>query len=145
MGLRETDANERRAEFYALLLSAVGGMAFFVAANDLISLFLGLEWFSISLYVMCALTVGRLSALESGLKYLIVGNFSSAVLLFGSALTFGATGETRFEAIGAAAAEADRTMLVAGLALLLVGLAFKVSAAPFHQWTPDVYEAPQRP
>jgi NADH-quinone oxidoreductase subunit N len=145
MGLRESDANERRAEFYALLLSAVGGMAFFVAANDLISLFLGLEWFSISLYVMCALTVGRLSALESGLKYLIVGSFSSAVLLFGSALTFGATGETRFEAIGAAAGQADRTMLVAGLALLLVGLAFKVSAAPFHQWTPDVYEGAATP
>jgi NADH-quinone oxidoreductase subunit N len=145
LGFRESDSTERRAEFYALLLSAVGGMAFFVAANDLITLFLGLEWFSISLYIMCALTVGRLSALESGLKYLIVGGFSSAVLLFGSALVFGATGEVGFVEIGEAAASADRTMLVAGLALLLVGLAFKVSAAPFHQWTPDVYEGAATP
>jgi NADH-quinone oxidoreductase subunit N len=145
LGFRESDSTERRAEFYALLLSAVGGMAFFVAANDLITLFLGLEWFSISLYIMCALTVGRLSALESGLKYLIVGGFSSAVLLFGCALVFGATGEVGFAAIGESAATADRTMLVAGLALLLVGLAFKVSAAPFHQWTPDVYEGAATP
>jgi NADH-quinone oxidoreductase subunit N len=145
LGFRESDSTERRAEFYALLLSAVAGMAFFVAANDLITLFLGLEWFSISLYIMCALTVGRLAALESGLKYLIVGGFSSAVLLFGSALVFGATGEIGFAALGEAAAAADRTMLVAGLALLLVGLAFKASAAPFHQWTPDVYEGAATP
>jgi NADH-quinone oxidoreductase subunit N len=145
LGLRETDSVERRAEFYALLLSAVAGMAFFVAANDLISLFLGLEWFSISLYILCALTVGRAEALESGLKYLIVGGFSSAVLLFGSALVFGATGEIGFSAIGAAAGDADRTLLVAGLALMLVGLGFKVSAAPFHQWTPDVYEGAPTP
>jgi NADH-quinone oxidoreductase subunit N len=145
LGLRESDSEERRAEYYALVLSAVGGMAFFVAANDLVSLFLGLEWFSISLYILCSLTVGRLSALESGLKYLVVGGFSSAVLLFGAALVFGATGEVGFAAIGEAAGSADRELLVAGLALLLVGLAFKASAAPFHQWTPDVYEGAPTP
>jgi NADH-quinone oxidoreductase subunit N len=140
LGFREPDSDERRAEYYVLLLSTVGGMAFFVAANDLISLFLGLEWFSISLYILCAITIDRTTALEAGLKYLVIGSFSSAILLFGSALAFGATGELGFSAIGDAAGTADRDLLVAGLAMLLVGLAFKVSAAPFHQWTPDVYE-----
>jgi NADH-quinone oxidoreductase subunit N len=144
-GYRERDSAERRAEYYVLLLSAAGGMAFFVAANDLVSLFLGLEWFSISLYILCALTLSRTQALEAGLKYLIIGGFSSAILLFGCALVFGSTGEVGFEAIGAAAGDADRLLLVAGLALLLVGLAFKASAAPFHQWTPDVYEGAATP
>jgi NADH-quinone oxidoreductase subunit N len=139
-GFREKDSQDRRAEYYALVLSAVGGMALFVSANDLITLFLGLEWFSISLYILCALTLDRVAALESGLKYLIIGSFSSAILLFGSALVFGATGEVGFAAIAEQTPDADRGLLVAGLALMLVGLAFKVSAAPFHQWTPDVYE-----
>ncbi len=145
VGYRERDDDERRAEYYALLLSAAGGMALFVAANDLISLFLGLEWFSISLYVLCAITIDRTSALEAGLKYLIVGGFSSALLLFGSALAYGATGAVSFAGIADAGGGADRLLLVAGLALLLVGLAFKLSAAPFHQWTPDVYEGAPTP
>ena len=145
LGLREHNSDERRAEYYALVLSAGAGMGFFVAANDLVSLFLGLEWFSISLYILCAITLSRAGALESGLKYLIIGGFSSAILLFGSALVFGATGETGFAEIGEAAGSADRLLLVAGLALLLVGLGFKVSAAPFHQWTPDVYEGAPTP
>jgi NADH-quinone oxidoreductase subunit N len=144
-GYRERDSAERRAEYYILLLSAAGGMAFFVAANDLISLFLGLEWFSISLYVLCALTLTRTEALEAGLKYLVIGGFSSAILLFGSALVFGATGQVKFEAIGQAGGDADQLLLVAGLALVLAGLAFKASAAPFHQWTPDVYEGAATP
>jgi NADH-quinone oxidoreductase subunit N len=144
-GYRERDSAERRAEYYVLLLSAAGGMAFFVAANDLVTMFLGLEWFSISLYILCALTLSRTSALESGLKYLIIGGFSSAILLFGSAFVFGATGELQFGAIGEAAGDADRLLLVTGLALVLVGLAFKASAVPFHQWTPDVYEGAATP
>jgi NADH-quinone oxidoreductase subunit N len=144
-GYRERDSAERRAEYYVLLLSAAGGMAFFVAANDLITLFLGLEWFSISLYILCALTLTRTEALEAGLKYLVIGGFSSAILLFGSALVFGATGEVKFAAIGQAAGDADRLLLVSGLAMVLVGLAFKMSAAPFHQWTPDVYEGAATP
>ncbi len=142
---RERDSVERRGDSYALVLSAVAGMAFFVAANDLIALFLGLEWFSISLYILCAITVERDSALESGLKYLIVGSFGSAILLFGSALVFGATGAVGFGSIAAAAGEADRFLLVTGLAMLLAGLGFKASAAPFHQWTPDVYEGAPSP
>jgi NADH-quinone oxidoreductase subunit N len=147
VSFREPDEDERRGDYYALVLSAVAGMAFLVAANDLIALFLGLEWFSISLYILCAVTTERTQSLEAGLKYLVIGSFGSAILLFGSALVFGATGEVNFAAIGASAqaGEAERLFLVAGLAMLLVGLGFKASAAPFHQWTPDVYEGAPTP
>jgi NADH-quinone oxidoreductase subunit N len=141
----EPHHRERVTEYYALLLTAVAGMAFFVAANNLMTLFLGLEWFSICLYVLTAIAAERLPALEAGLKYLIVGSFGSAILLFGSALVYGATGAIGFEEIAAAAGEADRLFLVGGLAMILVGLAFKASAAPFHMWTPDVYEGAPTP
>src|SRR5215212_6756394 len=81
------------AEFYALLAAAGGGMAFLVQANSLMTLFLALEWFSVALYILCAIELDVVGSLEAGLKYLIVGGFGSAVLLFGSALVFGATGE----------------------------------------------------
>ena len=145
VAFREENAEERRGELYALLLSAVAGMAFFVASNNLITLFVGLEWFSISLYILCAITIDRTNALEAGLKYLIAGSFGSAILLFGSALVYGATGEVGFGDIASAAPTSDQFLFVAGLAMLLVGLAFKVSAAPFHQWTPDVYEGAPTP
>ena len=103
------------------------------------TLFLGLEWFSIALYVLCALDANRSKSLEAGLKYLIIGSFGSAILLFGSALVYGATGQLGFHEIGASGKTHD-PLLVAGLALILTGLAFKASAAPFHMWTPDVYE-----
>jgi NADH-quinone oxidoreductase subunit N len=126
------------AEYYALVAAAGAGMLFFVQAGNLMTLFLGLEWFSLCLYVLCAMDTERETSLEAGLKYLIVGSFGSAVLLFGSALVYGATGEIGFEAI--AGADADRTLLLAGLAMLIAGLGFKASAAPFHMWTPDVYQ-----
>ncbi len=126
-------------EYYALLTAAGAGMVFFVGAENLMTLFLGLEWFSLCLYVLVAFDTDRATSLEAGLKYLIVGGFGSAVLLFGSALVFGATGELGFSQIAAAAAGND-AFLVAGLAMILAGLAFKVSAAPFHMWTPDVYQ-----
>jgi len=135
----------RIGEYYALLLTAVAGMAFFVSTNNLLTLFLGLEWFSISLYVLTAIAVERFFSLEAGLKYLVVGSFGSAILLFGSALVYGATGTLRFGAIAAGAREGDRLFLVAGLAMLIVGLGFKVSAAPFHMWTPDVYQGAPTP
>jgi len=141
----EPEGEDRIGEWYALLLSAAAGMAFFVAADNLITLFLGLEWFSISLYILCAISIERLPALEAGLKYLIVGSFSSAILLFGSAFVYGATGEIGFEEIARAAGEAERLFFVAGLAMILVGLAFKASAAPFHMWTPDVYQGAPTP
>jgi NADH-quinone oxidoreductase subunit N len=141
----ERDERTRVGEFYALLLSAAAGMAFFVSAGNLMTLFLGLEWFSISLYVLCAIGVAHLPSLEAGLKYLIVGSFGSAILLFGSAFVYGATGSLGFEEIAAGADEADRLFFVAGLALIIVGLAFKTSAAPFHMWTPDVYQGAPTP
>ena len=130
---------DNHGEYYALLAACGAGMAFFVGAGNLMTLFLGLEWFSLSLYILVALDTERAASLEAGLKYLIVGGFGSALLLFGSALVFGATGELGFAEIAAAGAGGD-AFLVAGLALILAGLAFKVSAAPFHMWTPDVYE-----
>ena len=139
------EARARAGEYYALVLTAVAGMAFFVAANNLMMLFLGLEWFSICLYILTAIGVERLSSLEAGLKYLVVGSFGSAVLLFGCALVYGASGAIRFDEIAAAAGDADPLLFVAGLAMILVGLGFKVSAAPFHMWTPDVYEGAPTP
>jgi NADH-quinone oxidoreductase subunit N len=119
-------------------------MLFFVQAGNLMTLFLGLEWFSIALYVLCALDTEREGSLEAGLKYLIVGSFGSGILLFGAALTYGATGELGFTAIQQAAA-ADDPLFVTGLAMILAGLAFKASAAPFHMWTPDVYQGAPTP
>ena len=131
-------------EYYALLAAAGGGMVFFVSAGNLMTLFLGLEWFSIALYILVALDTHRKESLEAGLKYLIVGSFGSAILLFGSALTYGATGELGFNAIREATG-ADDPLFVAGMAMILAGLAFKASAAPFHMWTPDVYQGAPTP
>jgi len=126
-------------EYYALLAAAGAGMFFFLTAGNLLTLFLGLEWFSLCLYVLCAMDVERETSLEAGLKYLIVGSFGSAVLLFGSALVYGATGELGFGSIASAEPTSD-AFLFAGLAMVIAGLAFKASAAPFHMWTPDVYQ-----
>ena len=135
--------SERRrdthGEYYALLTAAGAGMIFFVGAENLMTLFLGLEWFSLCLYILCALDTDRETSLEAGLKYVIVGGFGSAVLLFGSALVSGATSELGFSQIAGAGAS-DDAFFVAGLAMILAGLGFKVSAAPFHMWTPDVYQ-----
>jgi NADH-quinone oxidoreductase subunit N len=134
-------ARQRRdsGEYYSLLAAAGAGMVFFVGADNLMTLFLGLEWFSLCLYILVAIDTDRESSLEAGLKYIVVGSFGSAILLFGSALVYGATGELGFQAIAGADA-GDQAFLVAGLAMILAGLAFKVSAAPFHMWTPDVYQ-----
>jgi NADH-quinone oxidoreductase subunit N len=138
-----TSWGERRrlnhAEYYALLATAGAGMAFFVSADNLMTLFLGLEWFSLCLYVLVAFDNERATSLEAGLKYLVVGGFGSAVLLFGSALVYGATGQLSFQDI-ASTSPTSEAFLFAGLAMLLAGLAFKVSAAPVHMWTPDVYQ-----
>jgi NADH-quinone oxidoreductase subunit N len=139
---------EHVGEYYALLAAAGAGMVFLVQANNLMTLFLGLEWFSICLYILCAIEIDLVSSLEAGLKYLVIGSFGSAVLLFGSSLVYGATGELEF---GAIAQEIENQGLVndgvvlAGLAMILAGLGFKASAAPFHMWTPDVYEGAPTP
>jgi NADH-quinone oxidoreductase subunit N len=140
--------DEHVAEFYALLAAAGAGMIFLAAANNLLVLFLSLEWFSLCLYVLCAIDYELEGALEAGLKYLIVGGFGSAFLLFGSALVYGATGELQFDRIAGAISSqglVGDSLLLFGLALVLVGLGYKASAAPFHMWTPDVYEGAPTP
>jgi NADH-quinone oxidoreductase subunit N len=141
---RERSREEHIGEYYALLAAVGAGMIFFVAANNLMTLFLGLEWFSIGLYILCAVDRDRLGGLEAALKYLVVGGFGSAVLLFGSALVYGASGALGFADIAASGRQHD-TLLVFGLALIIPGLGFKASAAPFHMWTPDVYEGAPTP
>jgi len=141
---RERSRDEHVGEYYALLAAAGAGMAFFVAANNLMTLFLALEWFSICLYVLCAIDRDRLDGLEAALKYLVIGGFGSAVLLFGSALVYGSTGRIDFPGIAAAGRQHD-ALLLFGLAMIIAGLGFKASAAPFHMWTPDVYEGAPTP
>jgi NADH-quinone oxidoreductase subunit N len=139
-------------EYYALLLFSVLGMAVLVSAEDLVTLFIGFELLSIPLYVLCASEYRREGSLESGLKYLVIGSVGSATLAYGLALVYGATGATSFSAIasqissgGVAGGLLGDPLLLTGLALVLVGFAFKASVAPFHQWTPDVYEGAPTP
>lgn len=137
-----------RGEFYSLLITSVLGMALLVSVTDLVALFLAFELLSIPLYVLCASDLRRNGSLESGLKYLIIGSLASAVMLYGMALIYGATAATGFGSIGRMLAEtpaASDPVLLVGVGLLFVGLAFKASVAPFHQWTPDVYEGAPTP
>jgi NADH-quinone oxidoreductase subunit N len=134
-------------EYYSLLLASMTGMLVLVAASNLVTLFVGLELLSIPLYVLCATELRRATSLESGLKYLIVGSVGSATLLYGLALIYGATGATDFGAIAASIGRggASDPLLLTGIALSVTGLCFKASVAPFHQWTPDVYEGAPTP
>ena len=131
-------------EHFALLLTAALGAAIMVTANDLIVSFLGIETLSLSLYVLAASDRRRSASQEAGLKYFILGGFASAFLLYGIALVYGTTGQTSISGIGSTLAgevsvPRNDAMLLAGVALLLVGFGFKVSLVPFHSWTPDVY------
>ncbi len=135
-------------EYHALLLTSIAGMIVLVAAQNLVSVFLGLELLSIPLYVLCATEMRRASSLESGLKYLVVGSVGSATLLYGLAFLYGATGATDFADIAAALGDgglASDPLLLTGVALTIAGFGFKASVAPFHQWTPDVYEGAPTP
>ncbi|HTW41127.1 MAG TPA: NADH-quinone oxidoreductase subunit N [Solirubrobacteraceae bacterium] len=135
-------------EFHALLLTSIGGMSVLAAAQNTVTLFVGLELLSIPLYVLCATELKREHSLESGLKYLIVGSVGSATLLYGLALIYGATGSTDFSAIASALSSgslATDPLTLTGIALCVAGLCFKASVAPFHQWTPDVYEGAPTP
>jgi NADH-quinone oxidoreductase subunit N len=135
-------------EYFAMMLTSIAGMIVLVWAQDTISLFLGLELLSIPLYVLCATEMRRATSLESGLKYLVVGSVGSATLLYGLAMIYGAAGTTSYAGTAAAfsahALSTDSLALV-GIALVLVGMCFKASVAPFHQWTPDVYEGAPTP
>jgi NADH-quinone oxidoreductase subunit N len=134
-------------DYHALLLGSTAGMVVLVSAQNLVTLFVGIELLSIPLYVLCATEMRRASSLESGLKYLIIGSVGSATLVYGLALIYGATGATDFSVIASSIAHGhgSDTLLLTGIALVLVGLAFKASLAPFHQWTPDVYEGAPTP
>jgi NADH-quinone oxidoreductase subunit N len=139
-------AEAGEGEYYALLLSSILGMLILVAAQNFVVLFIGFELLSIPLYVLCATHMRREHSLESGLKYLIIGSVGSATLLYGLALIYGATGSTDFSGVAAAVGDvSDDALLLAGVALVVAGLAFKASVAPFHQWTPDVYEGAPTP
>lgn len=144
----DTVRDAGHGEVYALLITTVLGMAVFAAAENLVTVFLALELFSIPLYVLCGADLRRNKSLESGVKYLIIGSLGSATMLYGLAFIFGATGSTDFSEIAAAISETaviDDSLLLVGVGLTLVGIAFKASIAPFHQWTPDVYEGAPTP
>jgi NADH-quinone oxidoreductase subunit N len=135
-------------EFHALLLSSIAGMSLLASAQNTVALFVGLELLSIPLYVLCATELKREHSLESGLKYLIVGSVGSATLLYGLSMIYGATGSTDFSAIAHALSKgslATDPLTLTGIALCVAGLCFKASVAPFHQWTPDVYEGAPTP
>jgi NADH-quinone oxidoreductase subunit N len=133
-------------EYYSLLLTTVAGMVVLAGATNLVTIFIGYELLSIPLYVLCATEMRRATSLESGLKYLIIGSVGSATLLYGLAFVYGATGATEFGAIAEAVPDVRTdVLLLTGLALVVAGLAFKASVAPFHQWTPDVYEGAPTP
>jgi NADH-quinone oxidoreductase subunit N len=149
LSLRSAVAREAgRGEYYSLLLGSITGMVVLASAENLVTLFVGLELLSIPLYVLCASRVRREGSLEAGLKYLIIGSIGSATLLYGLALVYGSTGSTDFGriavAIGHTVSLTD-PLLLTGIALTAVGLAFKASVAPFHQWTPDVYQGAPTP
>src|SRR4051812_2064499 len=136
-------------EWFALILASAGGMLILVEAQNLVTLFLGLEMLSIPLYVLCATELRRETSLESGLKYLVIGSVGSATLLYGLSFIYGATGSTDFtgiaHALGANGSLLNDSLFLTGMALVVVGLGFKASVAPFHQWTPDVYEGAPTP
>ena len=135
-------------EWHALLLTSIAGMSLLASAQNTVAAFTGLELLSIPLYVLCATEMRREHSLESGLKYLIVGSVGSATFLYGLAMIYGATGKTDFAAIADALSHgglATDPLTLTGIALCVAGLCFKSSVAPFHQWTPDVYEGAPTP
>jgi NADH-quinone oxidoreductase subunit N len=134
-------AGAESGEYYGLVLFATAGMMLLASANDLVVVFLAVELMSLSLYVLAGLRKPRREASEASMKYLLLGAFASAFLLYGIALLYGATGSTNFDRIAAAVAAAPRDPLfLLGFGLLLVGFGFKISSVPFHMWAPDVYQ-----
>jgi NADH-quinone oxidoreductase subunit N len=132
-------------EYPILIVLASVGMGMMASSGDLISLYIGIEMHSLALYVLAAYRRDDLKASEAGLKYFVLGALSSGLLLYGASLIYGFAGSMRFEDIAAFAAANPGPGLIFGLVFLICGLAFKVSAAPFHMWTPDVYEGAPTP
>jgi NADH-quinone oxidoreductase subunit N len=138
-----------RFEYTVLILFATLGMMMMISANDLIALYLGLEMQSLALYVCATFQRNDLRSAEAGLKYFVLGALASGMLLYGSSLVYGFTGTTSFDVLAATLSnldgEAPAVGLVVGIVFILAGLSFKVSAVPFHMWTPDVYEGAPTP
>ena len=134
-------------EYSILMLFAVLGMGVMVSAGNLLSMYVGMEMQALSLYVMAAFNRDSLRASEAGLKYFVLGALSSGMLLYGMSLIYGFTGSLSFAEIGSVIGGQDHMSagIIAGLVFMLAGLAFKISAAPFHMWTPDVYEGAPTP
>ncbi|MFI5026070.1 MAG: NADH-quinone oxidoreductase subunit N [Solirubrobacterales bacterium] len=149
LSIREPAAEEAEfGAFYTLLLGSVLGMTLIGQAQNLVAFFVALELLSIPLYVLCASARRQERSLESGLKYLIIGSIGSATVLYGFALLYGASGSTDFSGIARAlgpGGNGNDTLVLIGTAMVLTGLAFKTSLAPFHQWTPDVYQGAPTP
>lgn len=129
----------KATEFYSLILFATTGMMFLCSAREFMTLFLSFEIMSISVYVLTALNTNSSRSTEAGIKYLILGGFSSAILLFGIALVYGATGSIVFAEV-AASFDINNVLLILGIALILIAFIFKIGAFPLHQWVPDIYE-----
>jgi len=135
-----------RFEYPILILLATLGMLLMLSANDMISLYLGLELQSLALYVVAAINRDSVRSTEAGLKYFVLGALSSGMMLYGMSLTYGFTGHTGFAEISEVLARQGASIgLIFGLVFILAGLAFKISAVPFHMWTPDVYEGAPTP
>src|SRR6478736_3161737 len=134
-----------RAEYPVLILLATLGMSVMVSAGDLITLYIGLELNSLSAYVLAAFLRSDTRSAEAGLKYFVLGALASGILLYGMSLTYGFAGSTSFAGISASLDAGLSTGALFGLVFVLAGLAFKVSAVPFHMWTPDVYEGAPTP
>jgi len=138
-----------QGEIYPLILFATVGMMLMAAGTDLMTIFLGLEVLSVSLYILAGFNRGSLKSNEAGLKYFLLGSFSTGFLLYGMALIYGATGTTKVAKIATVIAQTgigtSNIMLLAGVLLMATGFAFKIAAAPFHMWTPDVYEGAPTP
>lgn len=135
-----------RFEFSVLMIYAVLGMSIMVSANNLLALYIGLELQALALYIMAAFNRDSLRSSEAGLKYFVLGALSSGLLLYGTSMIYGFTGHLDFSGIAAAIETGGLNGgLVAGMVFMMCGLAFKISAAPFHMWTPDVYEGSPTP
>src|SRR5579871_2962349 len=127
-------------EFPVLILLSTLGMLMLISANDFIALYLGLELMSLPLYVIAAYRRHDLQATEAGIKYFVLGSLSSGMLLYGASLIYGYSGSVAFADVAGAVHDHNSIGVLFGLVFVLAGLAFKISAVPFHMWTPDVYE-----
>lgn len=145
IGRIKNEGIESRGEYYVLFLISTAGALVFASAAELITLFLGLEIMSLSLYCMCGAAVRSKRSSESAIKYFLLGSFSAAFLLYGAALLYGLAGSTKVEMVAQALAQSPTTPTLIAMGLILVGLVFKIGVVPFHFWAPDVYEGAPTP